>query len=133
MNNLSKYVEFKGYVPNKDVQTEIENSHVLLHPSFREGGSWAIMEAMSFGLPVICLNTSGPKDMVTNSCGLLIDLVSPEQVSEDIGNGLLQLSKDSELYSELSKNAINRVKTEYNWTRRREQIKQVYDEVLNNK
>ena len=131
-NNLEQSIILRGLVPNTEIKKKMESANVLLHPSFRDGGSWTIMEAMSFGLPVICLNTSGPKDMVTNKCGLLIDIKSPEQVIRDIGIGLLELFNDKKGYEKFSKNAIQRIKTEYNWDKRREQIKQVYDEVLNN-
>ncbi len=127
---LESYVQFKGHIPKEEVEKELINGHLLIHPSFREGGSWAIMEAMSFGLPVICLNTSGPKDMVTNKCGLLIDMVSPNQVSTDIGAGLISFINNKEMYNRMSENAILRIRTEYNWDKRRIQIKRVYEEVL---
>ena len=102
-------------------------SNVLIHPSFREGGSWSIMEAMSYGLPVICLDTSGPKDMVTKKCGMLISLKSTQSISEQISDGLLELSGNKEMYLELSSNAQKRILKEYTWNRRREQISQVYE------
>lgn len=130
-NNLDEHIITRGFVNNDVVKDKLEEATVLLHPSFRDGGSWAIMEAMSYGLPVVCLNTSGPKDMVTEKCGLLIDMFSPKQVVKDIGDGLIKLSKESELFTQLSQNAQLRIKTEYSWSKRGEQIKKVYKEVLN--
>jgi len=131
-HNLKDFVEFKGFVTNKTVQTELLKNHILLHPSFREGGSWAIMEAMSYGLPVICFNASGPKDMVTDKCGLLINMITPKQVVEDIKKGLVQILNDTKLYDVLSKNAHNRIKTEYTWGKRGKQMKKVYDSIFDN-
>ena len=128
-NKISEYVEFRGFVGHEQVVKILEKSHILLHPSFREGGSWSIMEAMSYGLPVICLNTSGPKDMVSDT-GVLIDLTDPKHVVKDISKALGLLYEDKELYYKLSKKAANRIKNEYNWGKRREQIKKVYDGVL---
>ena len=129
-NNLQRFVTFMGFVPNNTVKKKLSENHVLLHPSFREGSSWSIMEAMSFGLPVICLNTSGPKDMVKKDCGFLIDLVSPDQVISDIGKTLMHVFTDKEGYHQMSKRAIMRIQKEYNWDRRREQIKAVYQQTL---
>ena len=130
-NNLNEHVIFKGFVSSEEVELELQQSHVLLHPSFREGGSWAIMEAMSYGLPVVCFNASGPKDMVTDKCGLLIDLESPSQVEEDLGLGLHRLLNDSELFNTLSQNAKERIINEYSWDIRAKEMKEVYKELLN--
>jgi glycosyltransferase involved in cell wall biosynthesis len=129
-HKLESKVTFRGFVSNDEVIAELKQSDVFLQPSFREGGSWSIMEAMMYGLPVICLDTSGPKDMVTDQCGLLINMSSPEQVRTDIAAGLSDLANDHKLYQKLSKNAKERIKAEYNWNKRREQIKEVYKEVL---
>ncbi|MEE9326112.1 MAG: glycosyltransferase [Cocleimonas sp.] len=129
-NNLKDKIVIRGFVSNDIVQKQLENADILLHPSFRDGGSWAVMEAMSYGLPVICLDTSGPKDMVTDQCGLLISMQSPQQVIKDITKALHQLAHDSKLYMQLSINAKQRIKTEYNWDKRGQQIKEVYNAVL---
>jgi len=129
-NNLEKYIITCGLVKSNIVEEKLQQANILIHPSFRDGGSWAIMEAMSCGLPVICLNTSGPKDMVTEKCGLLIDMVSPNQVIEDIGKGLFELSNNSEMFNKLSTNAQKRIQSEYSWQVRGKQIQKVYEEVI---
>ena len=130
VHKLQDQIRIRGFVDNSLVLEQMKKAHVLIHPSFRDGGSWAIMEAMSNGLPVICLNASGPKDMVTKKCGLLIDLESSGQIKKDIGDGLLELLKNKNLYHQLSVNAMNRIAEEYNWIKRGEQIKNVYERVL---
>jgi glycosyltransferase involved in cell wall biosynthesis len=130
-NNLSEHVVFRGFVSGAEVEDELQKSHILLHPSFREGGSWAIMEAMSYGLPVVCFDASGPKDMVTDKCGLLIGLESPEQVVEDLGTGLYDLLHNSELFNTLSQNAKKRITNDYSWDIRANEMKEVYKELLN--
>lgn len=130
-NNLINNVKFMGFRNNVEIKQAMQKSHVLLHPSFREGGSWSILEAMSYGLPVICLDASGPKDMVTNSSGFLIQMTSPTQVSMEIGKTLYHLNCDSNMYSVLSNNSQLRIKSKYSWAIRRKQIKKVYESVLN--
>ena len=129
-NNLQKHIIIRGFVDNEIILNRMKESNVLIHPSFRDGGSWAIMEAMSNGLPVVCLNASGPKDMVTKNCGLLIDVKSYSQVKMDIGSGLLQLLNDKNKYKQLSNNAIIRIDQEYNWNTRGKQIKEIYESVF---
>lgn len=129
-HGLQQNVVFKGFINNDEVKIILDQSHVLLHPSFREGGSWSIMEAMAFGLPVICLDASGPRDMVTQDCGFLIELSDPEGVVRQISTSLSKLTEDKELYLAFSENARNRIKSEYNWEKRGAQIRKVYESVL---
>ena len=129
-NSLEKSVIFKGFLPNSEVKEHLEKAHILLHPSFREGGSWSIMEAMSYGLPTICLDTSGPKDMVTDKCGILIPLGSTTEVVTDISKALFSLTSDKKQYQIFSENAQKRIRLSYNWGNRAQQIHKVYDEVL---
>ena len=131
-NKLEKNIILRGFVKNDIIKEKMKVATTLLHPSFRDGGSWAIMEAMSYGLPVICLNTSGPRDMVSKKCGILIDLTSYDQVVEDIKEGLHKLRDDKNLYVDLSVNAQTRIKTEYNWSKRGSQMEIIYNKVLKN-
>jgi glycosyltransferase involved in cell wall biosynthesis len=129
-HKLNDSVTFRGFLSNEEVKDELKKANVLLHPSFREGGSWSILEAMSFGLPVICLNCSGPKDMVSDKTGILIDVNSPIQIEEDIGKGLLKLSRNLDLFTDLSRNAKLRVEEEYCWRQRGTEMEKIYKGVL---
>lgn len=131
-HGLSKNIMLRGFVDNATIKRKMKEASVLLHPSFRDGGSWSIMEAMSLGLPIICLNTSGPKDMVGEDGGVLIHLGSSHQIVEDIASALFSLQINPVLYERLSAQASQRMEKEYNWKRRGEQIKAVYDQVLHN-
>lgn len=130
-HNLDNEIILRGFVDNSVVKESMKKSNVLMHPSFRDGGSWAIMEGMTYGLPVICLDTSGPKDMVTSKCGALLKLENPDQLIEDISNALDRFSSDDLYYLELSKNAQNRIANEYTWEKRGKEISKVYENVLN--
>ena len=130
-NQLEEHIIIRGLVSNNVIKKKLEEASVLLHPSFRDGGSWSIMEAMSYGLPMVCLDTSGPRDMVTQDCGVLIEVSSPERVTKDIGKSLFELSNDSELFTKLSRNAQRRVLSKYSWSKRSEEIEEIYRKVLN--
>lgn len=131
--NLQDNIIIHGFLKNKKVKEMMLNSNLLIHPSFREGGSWSIMEAMNYGLPVICLNTSGPKDMVSDKCGILLNFNSEDELIKDMSNALYKLKNNLDLFNELSNNAINRIHHEYTWEKRAKQIYEIYKKVLDEK
>lgn len=129
-NNLENEIKVMGLVDNEVIKEVLKKANVLLHPSFRDGGSWSIMEAMSYGLPVICLNTSGPKDMVSKECGFLISLDSEAQIVNDISLALGKLYDSGTLLKLKSKNSEQRILNEYTWRKRGIQIAEVYNKLM---
>lgn len=90
-------VRFLGQVEHGKVIAELRRSDVLLHLSFREGGSWSILEAMAHGLPVICQRASGMDDMVGNDCGGKIAVGTPDGLIADAAHCLMEYYGNREL------------------------------------
>lgn len=65
--DLTKQVLLLGY--RADVQEINSVTDVFVLPSLREGLSVALMEAMACGLPVICSNIRGNRDLITHGQG----------------------------------------------------------------
>jgi glycosyltransferase involved in cell wall biosynthesis len=70
---------------------------VLLFPSLHDAGGMVILEAMSHGLPVVCLRLGGPSILVNDSCGYVVDPAGKDiaQVVREMGDALICLSRDS--------------------------------------
>jgi len=124
-------VTLLGYVPSFATAQEIlSKGTVFLHPSFRDGNSWAVIEAMAYGLPVIAQNIGGLADMVTDSCGLLITTGNPEDLSVGICNALFQLYNDPKLLTKLGRGAQERIENKYRWKHRGEEIRDIYTNIF---
>lgn len=52
-----------------DVRKLFKAADIFAHPSFREGLSVAVMEAMASGLPVVCTEIRGNTDLIDNNKG----------------------------------------------------------------
>ena len=76
--HLQEKVRLLGH--REDVQAILAASDIFVLPSFFEGTSMAILEAMSNGLPVICTNVGGNKNLIRN--GINGVLVSPDHPTE---------------------------------------------------
>lgn len=125
----SAKVTFYGKIDRRAVLNEMRASDIFLFPSF-EGGGMVVLEAMAAGLPVVCLDYGGPGEMVTSDCGIKIQPISPEQVIKDLAAALSRLAKDRELRDKMGKAAKRRVGELYLWTKKGEQIKQIYLSVV---
>jgi glycosyltransferase involved in cell wall biosynthesis len=77
-------VVFTGYVPDDDLFSLYENAACFLFMSLAEGFGIPLLEAMSFGLPIIASNrTSIPE--VLGACGVTLDPLDIVGISEAIG------------------------------------------------
>ena len=59
---INDRVEFKGHVEN--VSAELYNLDIFFFPSYREGLSVAIIEALAMGLPIVASDVGGIKEQV---------------------------------------------------------------------
>ncbi len=121
--NLQEKVEFLGY--RQDVKEILKASDIFCFPSKQEGLPVALMEAMASGLPVICSDIRGNKDLIENKKGGYLlksydideysikiqELIENKFLREEMGNFNLEKIKDfdrkkvntimEEIYNEL--------------------------------
>ncbi len=72
-DNKINNVKLLGQLPRDGVLDALAKSDVLVFLSKYEGFPYVILEAMSFGLPVISSNVGGIKEIVNDSCGFLLN------------------------------------------------------------
>ncbi|NDL68714.1 glycosyltransferase family 4 protein [Anaerotalea alkaliphila] len=95
---LENQVHLLGF--RKDIPEICMISELFAFPSYREGLSVALMEAMANGLPVVCSNIRGNSDLTESGKGGY--LVEPDNV-EGFAKHIKELIEDSRLRSELGR------------------------------
>ncbi|MGE5215319.1 MAG: glycosyltransferase family 4 protein, partial [Nitrospirota bacterium] len=71
---LADRVSFLGYVPREKIAEHYAAAHVFVLPSYNEGMSVALLEAMASGLAVLVTPTGGAPELVeTEVNGLIFD------------------------------------------------------------
>lgn len=73
---ISSQLHLLGF--RTDVKDLFKMADFFAHPSYREGLSVAVMEAMANGLPVICSEIRGNTDLIDNKGGYLFNPSSQE-------------------------------------------------------
>jgi glycosyltransferase involved in cell wall biosynthesis len=91
-------VEWISRIPRRQVLELYGQHELLVFPSLHDSGGTVILEAFSYGMPVICLNLGGPGVLVDSSCGASIDTngQSFEQVVDAIADELVRFSRMSD-------------------------------------
>ena len=123
---LSTTIFFHGNVPNNEILTALDSADVLIHSSFREGGSWTILEAMAHGVPVVCQDRAGMKDMVTSECGTKIVAATPSGLVNGLADALLKYHQDHEAIQIHGRAGQERVMHNYSWTVCADRIDRVF-------
>ena len=78
-------VHFLGWIDSKKKEELLITSDILILPSYNEGLPISILEAMSYGLPVIATNVGGiPRVLNDGKNGVLIEPGNIEQIKSAI-------------------------------------------------
>lgn len=65
-------VEFRGWRPRGEVLAALHDANAVVHPSFHDAAGWAVAEAISCGVPVICLDRGGPPVLIAGTDGVAV-------------------------------------------------------------
>jgi glycosyltransferase involved in cell wall biosynthesis len=83
-------VEFRGQVPRSEILEMLRSGQVdaFLFPSLHDDGPWAVAEALSCGVPVVCLRRGGPSVLG----GSAVQPSSPKETARAMAAGLAALN-----------------------------------------
>lgn len=111
MRNILSEVDnivIKGTLSHDSVIQELDVSDAFLFPTYSEGFSVALLEAMSRGLPCIATNVGSNLDMIEKQGGII---VPPQNVAEVIS--AIKSIGDKCIRERMSRWNINKVKNFY--------------------
>lgn len=109
-NHLEQYVNFLGWIDGEKKTEALKKSQVFILPSYNEGLPIAILEAISFGMPVIATNVGSIAEAVLD--GKNGFLVTPGDIDGYV-NALQQLITDYSLRVSMSKKSRELAKQNY--------------------
>lgn len=101
----SHTVELLGSVPRKEMRRQYEWADVCLLPSVSDTFGLVVLEAMSYGVPVITTPNTGAADVVEDGKnGFVVPVMSPDHIAQR----LEMLDTERDRLSVLSENVIIR-------------------------
>jgi glycosyltransferase involved in cell wall biosynthesis len=107
---ITKNVSFLGFI--NDLKNFYGQLDLLIQPSYDEGISLAILEAMSYGIPVLASNVGGNPELVENNInGWLF------QNEQELSQIITKIISNRDLFSGKENECILHVTREFNLTK----------------
>lgn len=125
---INKKVVWYGQTEKQEAHKIMQSCHIMCITSLKDLTSTVLLEALSFGLPVIALDHCGFSNVITEECGRKIIISNKKQVVLDLGNAIDEIARNEDLRKRLSEGARKRA-LEYNWENKAKIISQIYESV----
>lgn len=125
--DLEKYFLFMGWVDNEKKIELIKNSQILILPSYNEGLPMAILEAMSYGMPIITTDVGSIKDAVIDGHNGF--MTQPG----DINKLVLSMEKlilNYDTWQQFSNNSKKTIEENFNINNYFKKVEQIYKSLI---
>jgi len=126
---IGRGVEFIEWIAKGEIKHIYQSASVFLFPS-HEGAGMVIPEAMSYGLPIVCLKNCGPGDMLHPGSSLSVPYSTYNLTTAMLARKITKLFWDNDFMlkeKQLSELQYNEL---FRWSVRGEMLEKVYQTAL---
>ena len=117
-----------GWLPHDEAMRQMAWADVFVFTSLRDTCGTVVLEALSQGVPVICLDHQGVGSVVTESCGIKVPVTTPRKVIAGLAEAIATAGSDRQRLEGLSRGAIERAR-DYLWQSHGERLAALYRDV----
>lgn len=126
---IDKNFELLGWVNEETIGNELNKAKIFVLPSHKEAMPMSILEAMSYGVPIVSTNVGSiPEFVINKRNGFLFEAKNLEQLEKCIN----ELLDNNKLRSNIIKNNIIDVKDKYSNSINHKKLRNLYF-YINNK
>lgn len=119
-------IQFVLWMERNELMKLFKQAQVFLFPS-HEGAGMVVPEALSFGLPVICLDNCGPGSFINELCGIKVKEDTYDNTTFNLTEAMRTLYSDKAKFKGLRQGARAQFEHVFHWDRRGEQLAKIYD------
>ncbi|MBO6515841.1 MAG: glycosyltransferase [Bacteroidia bacterium] len=127
--DIASHVTLIPWLERDELLKIMKEASMFLFPS-HEGAGMVVAEALSFALPVVCLDNCGPGELIDRECGFAIPKQSYDSTVEQLANATYTLFSNHTLYHSMRHAARKRFTELFDWDRRGEWLEEVYLSVV---
>ena len=125
-SSLGEYVTDLGWISGAEKQQYLRECDIFVMPSYFEGQSVSVLEAMANACGIVASKTGGIPDMIIEGETGIFALPKDTKTLEQ---GLLKLLADSELCRTLGENARSKAEAEFSADNNMKQLLAIYEEI----
>ena len=119
-----------GWVERQKAIEIMKNCHIFCITSLSDLTSTVLLEALSYGLPVIALDHCGFSNVITEKCGIKIPIHSKKHVIQGLSEAMKKLYSDENLRLNLAKGALER-SGNFSWVGKVNTLNTIYNRLVN--
>nr|WP_315170911.1 glycosyltransferase family 4 protein [uncultured Flavobacterium sp.] len=127
-NQVENLVEIIELIDRQSLIEQYQEATVFLFPS-HEGTGMVVAEALSFGLPIICLDNEGFGHYIDESLGIIVPEQSYADTVIDLKQAILKLYKIPHLTVIMSDRARKHYEDKFSWKSRGSYLQNIYNEI----
>jgi glycosyltransferase involved in cell wall biosynthesis len=107
---VSDNIDFISWLPQNKLFELYESHDLLLFPSLHDSSGGVVLEALCHGMPVVCLDLGGPKEIVTPNSGIVIKTtgLNTAQLASSIADEIYKALASPTTLTDLSRGAVSR-------------------------
>ena len=104
---LQRRVRLLGSVPRSELMALYGRADLFLFPSLHDSSGNVVLESLSRGLPVVCLDLGGPRHYVDESCGVVVPTtdLSRQEIEQALADVIGTLLTQPERIAKMSRAA----------------------------
>ncbi|MFH0736409.1 MAG: glycosyltransferase family 4 protein [bacterium] len=125
---IKSQVEFRGWVSGKDKDILFQEASIFCLPSYFEGLPMAVLDAWSYGIPVVTTPVGGLQEFLIHKSNALVFQPGDR---DHLASLLAELIKDQQLYQKIASESLNLARTKFDIKIIENQISDIYDSLLN--
>ena len=105
--NALKNCFFHGYKTAEEVNIFMNSCKMILNLSYCDGYGLVVNQSMQCGTPVICTNTTGSSEIISNNFnGFVLNSMNDEKIVEQASKILIKNFEDDNYYNEIKSNLL---------------------------
>jgi len=126
---LAERCTWHGWVERGRSVEVMHESHLFVITSIKDLTSTVLLEALAQGVPVVCLDHCGFRNVVNETCGVKIAVTTPGKVVADLAGAITALAEDEPRRCKLADGALKRI-IDFTWDKKADAINAIYERAV---
>ena len=124
-NQIDSRCRFSGWLSHEAAMASLSKGHVFVTTSAYDLTSNVLVEAMSAGLPIICLSSQAAAEIVGEKCGVVVDVDQPDQIVAGLAHAIGALYNDEPARIGKARASLDTSQV-FSWSAKREALRKIY-------